>query len=51
MISGASRAIILRLLDRDKIIIFMSEGLLLTVHYFMPSYFLTIRLFVGIAHA
>jgi hypothetical protein len=50
MISGTSRAIILRLSDRDKIITSMLE-VLLTVHYFMLSYFLVMRLFVDIARA
>jgi len=47
MISDALKAVIRRL-DRNKIIILVLEVLLLAVHYFIPSYLLAIRLFVGI---
>jgi hypothetical protein len=47
MISDALRVVIRRL-DRNKIIILILEVLLLAVHYFILSYLLAIRLFAGI---
>jgi len=48
MNSDVSRTIVRQLLNRNKIIILVIEALLLAVHYFIPSHFLAIRLFVGV---